>query len=188
MKAFTRISLVLLLTQSLPVSAESARGGVSLLSNHARYACAEGGGGGAVVANRPTRGQWETYTLIDWNGGALQSGDLVSFRSDRGNFVCAESGGGSSLVCNRTSAGPWEKFAIQKVGGSDGAEIRSGDKVALSIFKGPAQNAAIDPNQLVLSAPPVSGQTYYVSDDGQDKPVVVNRTALGPWESWTISW
>ena len=49
------------------------------------YVVAEEGGGGAVNANRPARGAWETFTLRDLNGGALQHGDEVALRSTDGH-------------------------------------------------------------------------------------------------------
>src|SRR4051812_38042801 len=41
-----------------------------------QYVSAENGGGGDVNANRAAAQGWETFTINDLNGGALQNGDL----------------------------------------------------------------------------------------------------------------
>ncbi len=38
---------------------------VALRANNGKYVCAEGGGGGTLVANRTAIGPWETFTLIE---------------------------------------------------------------------------------------------------------------------------
>jgi hypothetical protein len=38
---------------------------VALLASHGRYACAEGGGGGFIRADRPAPAAWEQFTLVD---------------------------------------------------------------------------------------------------------------------------
>ena len=38
---------------------------VALHASHRRYACAEGGGGGLVRADRPAAAAWELFTLVD---------------------------------------------------------------------------------------------------------------------------
>ena len=37
-------------------------------------------------------------SLLDWNGGDLVSGDLISLRDEGGAYVVAEGGGGGLLV------------------------------------------------------------------------------------------
>ncbi len=80
---------------------------VSLLSWQGLFS-AQGGGGNDVYANRPTVGDWETWTLIDNNDGT------VSFQSFNGNYLSAQLGGGSgaALYANRTAIGSWEKFYV----------------------------------------------------------------------------
>jgi len=38
---------------------------IALQTFNGQYVCAEGGGGGAVVAARDNASLWETFTLID---------------------------------------------------------------------------------------------------------------------------
>src|SRR5690349_9816067 len=54
-----------------------------------RFMTAENAGGGAVTANRTAAQAWETFQLIDKNGGSLDSGDLVFLKTDNGFYVQA---------------------------------------------------------------------------------------------------
>src|SRR5689334_843206 len=54
------------------------------------YVTAENGGGGDVNANRAAASSWETFTLFDLDGGALQDGDQVQLAALDGDFVAAE--------------------------------------------------------------------------------------------------
>jgi len=132
------------------------------------FVVAEGGGGSVVNANRLGVGPWETFTLIDLNGGALESGDLVNIQSVFGYFVVAEGGGGDVVNANRTAAGAWETFRIEKVGGCCG--IGSGDSISLQAINGWSGG----------------GGNYVVAEGGGGSVVNANRGAVGPWETFTI--
>lgn len=86
---------------------------IHLKANNGKYVCAEGGGGGPVVANRAVAAGWETFQLVDRNGPPLRSGDQVALRASNRQFVCAEGGGGRKVVANRNAIGPWETFTIE---------------------------------------------------------------------------
>ncbi len=86
---------------------------IHLRANNGQYVCAEGGGGGPVVANRVMAREWETFELVDRNGPPLRSGDPVGLIANNGQFVCAEDGGGREVVANRNAIGPWETFWIE---------------------------------------------------------------------------
>ncbi len=137
---------------------------VFLRASNGQYVVAEGGGGGVVNANRSQAGAWETFTLIDKNGGPLVNGDPVNLRSANGPFVVAEGGGGREVLANRTVAGAWETFVILKVRGSSGTEIRHGDSVALKASNG----------------------QYVVAEGGGGGAVNANRNAIGAWETFTL--
>src|SRR5688572_32814002 len=77
------------------------------------YVVAENGGGGVLNANRVEIGPWETTTLIDLNGGSLESGDLVNIRSDNDHYVVAERGRCDVVNCNRTEPLGWDTFRIE---------------------------------------------------------------------------
>jgi len=77
---------------------------ISLRAYNGQYVCAEGGGGGEVVANRHEIGVWETFELIDLEN------NKVALRAHNGQYVCAEGGGGGEVVANRNRIGVWETF------------------------------------------------------------------------------
>ncbi len=77
---------------------------VGIQSWNGAWLCAEGGGGGLVVANRTDRGPWETFVVERQNDG------WIALRAHNGQYLCAEGGGGSAIVANRNTVGPWECF------------------------------------------------------------------------------
>ena len=86
---------------------------VALTASNGQFVCAEGGGGGAVVANRAARGPWETFWLVDLGGG------VIALQASSGHFVCAEGGGGGAVVANRYPFGPWERFNLHDLGSNN---------------------------------------------------------------------
>ena len=75
-------------------------------SAHGKYLCAEGGGGGAIVANRELAASWEQFTI-------LPAGDkLWCLATDNGHFIRCEGGGGSTVDATATSVGPWESYRL----------------------------------------------------------------------------
>jgi hypothetical protein len=81
---------------------------IHLRANNGQYVCAEGGGGGEVVANRDARGPWETFRVE-----RVRPGDNIALRTSNGWYVCAEGGGGGEVVANRSARGPWETFELE---------------------------------------------------------------------------
>jgi len=129
-----------------------------------QFVTAENGGGGAVNANRAVAAGWETLTLVDLNGGALQSGDLVNLQTLNGHFVSAENGGGGVVDATRTAALDWETFRVVKVGGS-GTAINDGDQIAL----------ATQTKGLFVSAV-----------NGGGGGVTADRTVASGWEAFVV--
>jgi len=132
------------------------------------FVVAEGGGGGVVNANRVAIGPWETFLVIDLNGGALESGDLVNIQTVAGYFVVAEGGGGDVVNANRTVPLEWETFRIERLDG--GGTISSGDAISLQAYYGWTGG----------------GGNYVVAEGGGGSVVNANRGAVGPWETFTI--
>lgn len=132
----------------------------ALRSAGGSYMTAEGGGGSNVTCNRPQAGPWETFDLVDVNGGTLAGGDPVHVRASNGMYVVAEGGGGSAVNANRQAASTWETFTIVKVGGQ--GAIAPGDAVALRS----------------------SGGKYLAAENGGGSTVTCNQTAAGPWETF----
>ena len=79
---------------------------IALRAFNGQYLCAEGSGGGAVVANRNAIGAWETFGLINRGSGN------IALRASNGQYVVAENGGGSVVKANRNAIGPWETFGL----------------------------------------------------------------------------
>ena len=131
---------------------------VSLRAPTGHYVCAEENGGLAVVANRSELGAWETFTLVDVNGGSLSSGDQIRISTSLGYAFCADDGG--ALNASRMMSGDWELFTIPLL--SEGS-IRSGARVAIRSRNG-----------------------YFVAEDGGGGVVNANRARQGPWEAFTI--
>lgn len=132
------------------------------------FVVAEGGGGDVVNANRGAIGSWETFTIIDLNGGALESGDLIHIQTVAGYYFVAESGGGDVVNANRTVPLGWETFRIAKIGGS--GVIGSGNSISLQAYNG--WNGG--------------GGSYVVAEGGGGDVVNANRDAIGGWETFTI--
>jgi lysophospholipase L1-like esterase len=79
---------------------------VALRCSTGHYLCAEGGGNGALVADRLALGPWETFELIDLGNS------LAALKSVSGLYVCAENGGGQNISVNRGRLAGWETFTI----------------------------------------------------------------------------
>lgn len=83
---------------------------VALRAADGHYLCAEGGGGGPVVANRTLRSHWERFELIEMPNGK------IALRASNSKYVCAEGGGGGPVVADRSQLGPWEQFDLIYLG------------------------------------------------------------------------
>ena len=136
----------------------------TFLTNIARqYVTAEGGGGGVINANRAVASGWETFTILDINGGALMSGDLVYIKALYGQYWQAANGGGSTMNAASANEMDWETFRIVRVGGS--GVIANGDSIGLQTY--------------------TSGQ-WVSAINGGGANVVASGAALNGWEAFTI--
>ena len=90
---------------------------------------AQNNGGSGVIATATTAQAWETFTLIDQNGGSLASGDLVFIKTGGGQFFQAANGGGTTLNAASVNQKGWETFRITKATGI--GTIQSGDVIGL---------------------------------------------------------
>jgi GH25 family lysozyme M1 (1,4-beta-N-acetylmuramidase) len=73
-----------------------------------RFVCADKGGAGPLIANRPVvGGSWEQFDLVDLGGG------LTALRSRaNGRYVTAENAGRSPLVARAIAVSTWERFQL----------------------------------------------------------------------------
>ncbi len=106
-----------------------------------QYVCAEGGGGGEVNANRDVARGWETFTLVDENGGALESGDLIFLVASNGLYLQAYRGGGDVNAASPNQL-DWETFRIVKRDGE--GRIETGDIIGLQTYVSGLWVSAID--------------------------------------------
>jgi hypothetical protein len=109
------------------VAALTARTATFRTQQTGHYLVAEGGGGGAVNANRSAAQAWESFSILDRNDGALVSGDLVLVRASTGHLIQAAQGGGGSVNAGTFNQLDWETFRIVKRNGS--GVINNGDLV-----------------------------------------------------------
>jgi hypothetical protein len=79
---------------------------ISLQAWNGRYIRAQGGGGGAVLANGDEIDEWATFDLIELEG------NKIGLRAHNGDYVCAEGGGGREIVASRTMLSDWETFEL----------------------------------------------------------------------------
>jgi hypothetical protein len=80
----------------------------------------------AVRADRWTRGNGETLTLWDWNGGALEDGDLVSLMVRDGSSLAVEPGEGGRLVAMDPGEAEPERFSLRTLDGGIALQTASG--------------------------------------------------------------
>jgi hypothetical protein len=103
---------------------------VTLASFSNQYFSVANEGDHSVSAAAWTRdGVWKTFTLKDWNGGELVSGDTVTLQSHDGLYVTVESGAGGRVYARTSLAGKPERLIIHKVGGT--GLIGPGDSLTL---------------------------------------------------------
>ena len=165
---------------------------VALRAVNGQYLCAEGSGGGAVVANRNAIGGWETFKLIDRGNG------YYALQAANGQYLCAEGGGGDGVVANRNVIGGWETFklidrgngnvALQAAngqylcaegGGGDGVVANRNAIGGWETFK------LIDRGNGYYALQAANGQ-YLCAEGGGGDGVVANRNAIGGWETFKL--
>lgn len=145
-----------------PAPPSSTDYSINLQASNGQFVAAEGNGGGSVNANRDNAYAWETFNLIDINGGQLQSGDKVGIRTSDNYYFRAENGGGSELDARSQGLGTWETFLIERSGG----ETISND------------------NQVFLRT--WDGTHFVVAEGGGGEIVKANRTWTQAWETFTL--
>ena len=124
---------------------------------------AQNNGGGAVIATATVAQAWETFTLIDQNGGTLMNGDSVFIKTGGGEFFQALNGGGSTLNAASLNELGWETFRVVKASGA--GAIATGDVVGLQA---------------------VTNGTWVSAQNGGGGPVFAYGGALGAWEKLVI--
>ncbi len=138
---------------------------VCLKTSNGKNLVAEKGGGGDVHADSGKSTEWETFEMIDLNGGRLNSGDAVNLKtSDDLHFLVAEYGGGSVVKADHLNAKEWGTFNLIRVG--RGGMIQPGDEVALQTSNG----------------------KYVVAKNGGGGTVCANSLEVGEWETFRLEY
>ncbi len=107
---------------------------VTLRTANGHFVSASNGGGGAIIASATVAQAWERLTLVDVDGGSLQTGDVVLLRAGDGHYWMAQNGGGAELTATSNNQEEWETFRIFKRD-APGA-ISSGDRIGLKTANG----------------------------------------------------
>lgn len=91
---------------------------VHLLAPSGDYVCAEGGGGGAVNANRPEPLQWETFIIRPATDNApIVNGSTIMLVSTTGGHLRRTTAGGTNASGTRTQAA--SRFTLEITDGFD---------------------------------------------------------------------
>jgi hypothetical protein len=137
------------------------------------YVSAADGGGGVVYVNAPQVGSWESLTIIDRNGGALNSGDQINILTHDGHYLMAQNNGGDAVDATSTHAQAWETFTVWKTNGAGtivSGSIIAGDSIALQ----------------------AGNNNYFVAEGGGiprsvfSDPLDADRTTIGAWEQFGL--
>ncbi len=105
-----------------------------LQASNGQYVVAVGNGGGDLLAVESRLGPWGEFTVVDANGGCVESGDIVSLHTSDGFYLRAIEGGGSTLDATDPQATPWAQLVARRYRG-DGS-IRNLDSVTLQVQSG----------------------------------------------------
>jgi hypothetical protein len=137
------------------------RVGLRVASGH--YISVDDAGGGLVHVAGMWLREWEYLTIIDRNGGNLVTGDPINILTQDGHFIMAQDNGGGAVHATAQHALTWEQFTIHKLNGA--GPIGDQDTIAISAGSG----------------------HYFVAEGGGGTNVLnANRTAIGPWEMFTV--
>ena len=85
-----------------------------------------------VRANSDVAGRQERFTLMDTNGGCVESGDIVFLSTADGDYLRSY-GDRPRIDARGTSTGPWERFVVSR---PRGGMIRSRDTISLQTAYG----------------------------------------------------
>jgi len=91
---------------------------MALKTANGRYVSAQGGGGGAVLANAGAVGAWETFL-------ATNEGGSFSLRTVNGSYISALGAGGGGLSAAPRAIGSWELFTMPQPFGDSRIAVRT---------------------------------------------------------------
>jgi hypothetical protein len=142
----------------------------TLQAQSGHYVVAEWGGNDVVNANRTSAGIWEWFEFTDFNGGSLESGDLVRIKTYSGYyFNVPYCGSPNSQLTAKGGGSSCSWFFVDKYDSSGNLQfgtINSGDQVILLHY---------DSGNLVCA------------ENGGGQQVSVDRGWPGSWERFYIT-
>jgi hypothetical protein len=98
---------------------------------------------------------WEVFSLKDWNGGDLESGDTVSLQAHDGQYLTVENGSSARVFARASVASRNERFTVRKIGGT--GAIKIGDSVAFQTRTGKYLGAEVGKHGLIRALRPAPG-------------------------------
>ncbi len=135
---------------------------VALKSDHGNYLRAENGGGGSqrVTTKTSSPGVWAQFDLISTDGECVTHGDKV-YLLGYDNYYWGAWGSGE-LWADSGNANDWQSFTFYNNTDTTGC-LEEGDSISLKSFH----------NKFVVA-------------EGNNQNALANRTAIGPWEKFTV--
>lgn len=146
----------------IPVEPEPGRYTISLRTDQGHFFSVQDNANNAVLANRTSIGDWERFTLLDLNAGALESGDTVRIETTTGWGFVRTATDALSAVASPGQNFVEEQFVIESVGGG---AIANGSQIALRSL---------------------SVVSYVSAEGGGGGAVTVTRPSIGAWETFTL--
>jgi hypothetical protein len=146
----------------IPTDAESTRYTISIRTDTGNFFSVENNENAPVLANRTSVADWERFTLLDVNAGALESGDVVRIETTTGWGFARRTDGSLAAVANPGQNFTEEQFVIEAVG----------------------SGAIVNGSQIALSS--VTPLFYVTAEGGGGGAVNVTRLTVGAWETFTL--
>ncbi|WP_432401504.1 stalk domain-containing protein [Wukongibacter sp. M2B1] len=173
---------------------------IAIETYNGKYLCAEGGGGGRVVANRDKIGEWESFELIDLGDSRF------ALKTYNGKYLCAKNSGDKDVVADRREVNEWEifelvyldddEFAIKAhngkyvcaENGGGGEVVANRDKIGkwetFKIVKSSVSFPKLKlPSKIALQA---YNSKYLCAEDGGGEEVHAASNRVSNWEKFRV--
>jgi len=122
-------------------------------------------------------------SLRDWNGGVLESGDLISMRSQSGAWIVAEGGGGGLLVGRSEYREPERLFTIVKIlAETETADMTPDERLA---SRQDVESASIIRSGDAVALVVATGR-FVTAEEGGGRELRADREIVGGWETFTL--
>ena len=132
------------------------------------------------------------FTLIDWNGGDLVSGDPISLQDGDGNVVVVDVMRDGRLMTRTESHRLERLFTLIKLGGpaADDAVADAAIANTAAVADTAAAAAGTEPDGIIRSGDRVAlvapNGRYLQAEAGGGGPLFANRPSAAGWETFTL--